>query len=349
MSKPTKILLQTTIPFTEDDWHIGRFSLLRDHLAGLRGDDGKPLFAIVARNRDPLGQPDSVLSALDRSDFAELWLFAVDEGDGLSAEECESISKFRRRGGGLMVTRDHMDLGSSVCTLGGVGAAHHFHSKNPDPDPSRRRIDDPYTTHILWPNYHSGANGDYQTIAPVDPLHPVLLDPDDPDGIVRYLPAHPHEGDVASPARDPMARVIATGRSKVSGISFNIAVAFEPSAAGGPAIAQSSFHHFCDCNWDPRMGAPTFVIEPPGEAMLHSAEAQRSVKRYVGNLATWLAGKKIRRTSEKDRLDRALDEALEESFPASDPPAIVRSGRRSVMFAGYRHGLQTPNWPPIRQ
>jgi len=52
-----------------------------------------------------------------------LWLFAVDTGDELSAAECDTISRFRQRGGGLMVTRDHMDLGSSVCSLGGVVAS----------------------------------------------------------------------------------------------------------------------------------------------------------------------------------------------------------------------------------
>ena len=123
-----KILLQTTIPPTENDWHIGRFSLLRDYLAQLKGERGEPLFEIVARDRDPVGKPDWVLSQLDRSDFDELWLFAVDVGDGLTAEDCAAISRFRNRGSGLMITRDHMDLGSSVCTLGGVGLAHHFHT-----------------------------------------------------------------------------------------------------------------------------------------------------------------------------------------------------------------------------
>ena len=28
-----RVLLQTTIPYTEDDWHVGRFSLLRDEIA----------------------------------------------------------------------------------------------------------------------------------------------------------------------------------------------------------------------------------------------------------------------------------------------------------------------------
>src|SRR5258706_9434661 len=325
MAKPSKILLQTTIPYAENDWHIGRFSLLKNYLASLRGKGESPLFEIVARDRDPAGKPDSILSRLDRTDFDELWLFAVDTGDGLTAADCEAISKFRYRGGGMMVTRDHMDLGSSVCTLGGVGAAHYFHSKNPDPDPSRRSRDDIYTTDISWPNYHSGRNGDYQEIAPVEPRHPVLHDPDDPGGIVRFLPAHPHEGAVGKPPGDDSARVIARGRSKVSGKDFNIAVAFEPKDGAGPAIAQSTFHHFADYNWNVTIGCPTFVTEPPGGSLARSAEAQRSTARYVANLALWLGGRDLDELdAQKLKLDLALDEALEESFPASDPPSITR-------------------------
>ncbi len=165
------------IPPTEDDWHIGRFSLLQAYLAGLRDDDGAPLFEVVARNRDQRGGPDPVLSTLDASDFDELWLFAVDTGDGLDPADCAAIGRFRKRGGGLMVTRDHMDLGCSVCSLGGVGEAHYFHSQHMDPDESRRRIDDVETSYIRWPNYHSGANGDFQDIDIVAPRHPVLSRP----------------------------------------------------------------------------------------------------------------------------------------------------------------------------
>jgi hypothetical protein len=228
MDKTVKILLQTTIPYTEDDWHVGRFGKLRAQLAG------EPGFEVIARDRDPPGAPDAVLSTLDRSDFDQLWLFAVDTGDGLTPEDCAAISRFRKRGGALMVTRDHMDLGSSVCSLGGVGAAHFFHSKNPDPDPARNAIDDRDTPAILWPNYHSGANGDFQAISAVCPVHPVLADPDAAGGALRYLPSHPHEGAVGKPASDPSARVIATGVSKTTGAHFNVAVAFEPSSDGGP-------------------------------------------------------------------------------------------------------------------
>lgn len=293
MQNVHRILLQTTIPYAADDWHIGRFALLHEHLANLRGEDGGPLFEVTARNRDPLGTPDSVLSQLDASPFDELWLFAVDTGDGLTAADCEAIGRFRRRGGGLMVTRDHMDLGSSVCTLGGVGAAHFFHTKHPEPDPARHVADDTITDSILWPNYHSGANGDFQRIEPCLPLHPVLADPAAPDGAIRFFPAHPHEGAVGKPAHDDSARVIAVGHSKVSGRSFNLAVAFEPSPEAGPAIAASTFHHFADYNWDPSRGAPSFVSEAPGDGLAHSPEAQRSVRRYATNLALWLAGESV--------------------------------------------------------
>ena len=291
MSQPIPVLLQTTIPALQDDWHIGRFGLLARYLSSLTGEDGAPLFAVTARDRAPAGQPDPILSTLDQAEYRQLWLFAVDTGDGLTAQDCGGISRFRRRGGGLLVTRDHMDLGSSVCELAGVGAAHHFHSKNPEPDPARRHIDDLDTKQILWPNYHSGANGDFQEIQPAGTPHAVLLDPTAADGLIRYLPAHPHEGAVSAPPGDPSARVIATGRSSVSGVSFNIAVAFEPSAAGGAAIAESTFHHFADYNWDPGMGAPSFVDEPPGDGLAKFPPARRSVERYARNLAVWLAGR----------------------------------------------------------
>ena len=166
--------------------------------------------------------------------------------------------------------------------LGGVGAAHFFHTQNVDPDESRHAIDDPYTAHILWPNYHSGANGDFQTVRLEGAPHPVF------EGVAR-LPAHPHEGAVGAPADDPSARVIATGVSKVSGKAFNLAVAFEPSPAGGPAIASSTFHHFADYNIDPADGAPSFVDEPPGEGMVSDPTApQAEALRYFENLARWL-------------------------------------------------------------
>jgi hypothetical protein len=285
---PIKILLQTTIATTADDWSIARFSRLGALLQDERDASGRRLFEVTLRDRDPAGAPDSVLASLDRSDFDEMWLFAVDVGDGLTKEDCRGITRFRSGGRGLLVTRDHMDLGSSICTLGGVGKAHYFHSRNLDPDATRREVDDPYSTHISWPNFHSGANGDFQEIEAVRPVHPVLADSASPTGAIRFLPSHPHEGAVGAPV-DEAARVIALGTSKVTGRRFNIAVAFEPGAAGGPAIAQSTFHHFADYNWDPRSGSPSFVDEPPGDSLARTPQASSDTQRYVRNVALWLA------------------------------------------------------------
>ncbi len=289
-ARPSRILLQTTIPSIEDDWSIARFSRLRDLLAGAVDDQGRPLYAVEARDRGPVGAPDPVLSRLDESGFDQLWLFAVDVGDGLAPEDCEAISRFHAAGGGLMVARDHMDLGSSVCSLGGVGLGHRFHSKNLEPDESRHVRDDEETQAISWPNYHSGANGDYQEIRVAEPAHPILADPASPTGVLRYLPAHPHEGAViAPPGAD--ARVIATSRSRTTDRDFNLAVVFERGEAGGPALLQSTFHHFADYNWDLAAGAPSFVSERPGDGMAREPQALADAHRYTLNAAAWLGGR----------------------------------------------------------
>jgi hypothetical protein len=295
MTKPIRILLQTTIPFAADDWHIGRFSLLRDHLVSLKNETGASLYAVTTRNRetDEAGN-DPVLSQLDASDFDELWLFAIDNGDGLTTVDCEGITRFRQRGGGILATRDHQDLGISLCTLGGIGRAHFFHSKHPEPDAARQVPDDPYTTSISWPNYHSGANGDYQKITATGP-HELLRDDAKPGGLIEFFPAHPHEGAVGVPEGEGHAKVVATSQSKVTGRPFNLLVAFERAEDShgntlGRGIAESSFHHLVDYNWDTDLGCPSFLIEAPGDGYKQHPEALADIKTYVSNAALWLAG-----------------------------------------------------------
>ncbi|MBC7900861.1 MAG: hypothetical protein H7070_12510 [Saprospiraceae bacterium] len=288
-----RILLQTTIPETENDWHIGRFSLLRKHLESRTNAEGLPIYKVTARNRevDENGN-DRVLSTLDTSDFDELWLFAVDTGDGLSNADCCAITKFRQRGGGILSTRDHNDLGSSLCTLGGIGAAHYFHTKNPDPDPERRQRDDQITTNIDYPNYHSGANGDYQTITPLVEEHELLKRND--GSAIQFFPAHPHEGGIGAPNDDESAQVIAAGQSKVTDRPFNLLVTFERGTDKhgnelGRAIAESSFHHLVDYNWDPDTECPDFVEESPSNGYKRNPAALDDIKAYVENAAKWLA------------------------------------------------------------
>lgn len=291
------ILLQTTIPYIENDWHISRFSILAEHLSSLTGDAGNPLYKVTTRDReiDAAGN-DLVLSRLDTLEFDELWLFAVDTGDGLTVADCEAITKFRQQGGGILSTRDHFDLGSSLCTIGGVGAAHYFNSKNPDPDPERHRRDDEITTSIDFPNYHSGANGDYQTIVPLVE-HELLKRKD--GSTIKYFPAHPHEGGIGAPEDDPSAQVIAVGTSKVTDRQFNLIVAFENSTDAhgngmGRAIADSSFHHLADYNFNPSAGCPDFVEEVQGNGYQENPAALVDIKTFIENAAQWLAPRQNR-------------------------------------------------------
>jgi hypothetical protein len=295
MSKPIRILLQTTTEAVDDHWSIDSFSLLRAHLSSITDAQGRTVFEVTARNRETdAGGNDKLLSRLDETDFDELWLFALDQGDGLTKADCQGITRFRQRGGGIFSTRDHQDMGSSLCSLGGLGQAHFFHTKHRDPDESRQTRDDQDTPTISWPNYHSGGNGDYQIVKPVEPIHELLRNPGSASGVIEYFPAHPHEGGVGVPAGEEHARVIATGVSQVTRRPFNLIVAFESTTDRhgntlGRAIAESSFHHLVDYNWDTSKGCPSSLKEPPGDQIRREPEKLDDVKVYAGNVARWLA------------------------------------------------------------
>jgi hypothetical protein len=53
-------------------------------------------------------------------------------------------------------------------------------------------------------------------------------------------------------------------------------------------VAESTFHHFADYNWDLDRGAPSFVTEPPGTQIKSDPTRLEIFKDYVRNIATWL-------------------------------------------------------------
>ena len=57
----------------------------------------------------------------------------------------------------------------------------------------------------------------------------------------------------------------------------------------GRAIAESSFHHLLDYNWDTSMGCPSFLVEPPGDEITREPTGLDDIKAYVRNAARWLA------------------------------------------------------------
>ena len=130
--------------------------------------------------------------------------------------------------------------------------------------------DDQDTPTISWPNYHSGANGDYQPVFTDEPVHELLRTTRDDQRTDRMVPG-------------PPARGRGVGMRPVRRRSSRRAEAPPPAAAStspwcwtasaapdgrpmGRALAASTFHHFADYNWDLDCGAPSFVTEPPGHA-----------------------------------------------------------------------------------
>ena len=112
-------------------------------------------------------------------------------------------------------------------------------------------------------------------------------------GRIEWFPAHPHEGAVSA-ADEPRARVVARGRSTVSGRMFDLAVSLDGETAEdgrpmGRVVACSTFHHFADLNWDTDAGAPSFVTEAPGDEIKRDPSRLETFKDYVGNIARWLS------------------------------------------------------------
>jgi hypothetical protein len=74
------------------------------------------------------------------------------------------------------------------------------------------------------------------------------------------------------------------------------------------------------CSGFAQTPAPPRTLAPP---LISLAEARAIVDGAV--LALWLAGCDVNELeSTRMKLDRELDEALEETFSASDPPSITR-------------------------
>jgi hypothetical protein len=120
MTTPIRILLQTTIPESKDDWSVDRFSLLRGYLASLTDGSGNAFVEVTARNRESDENGDDLaLRVLDRSAYDELWLFAVDAAKRLTAADCAGITRFRQRGGGILLMRNHQHLARLVIVLHG--------------------------------------------------------------------------------------------------------------------------------------------------------------------------------------------------------------------------------------
>ena len=200
------------------------------------------------------------------------------------------ILRFQARGGGLMVTRDHMDLGCSVCAMGPVGAAHVFQYCTTLPVPSRRPTI-AIRPRFGWPDFHSGANGDVQPVRVELPVHPIMRDEESETGAIAYLPAHPHEGAVVAPASDPAARVIATGKSLFDRPAIQPGSGFRALGYGGARARGIDVPSLRGLQLGSSPRRPDFVTEKPVYTLPDATLGQRWPRPSLcHNVALWLAG-----------------------------------------------------------
>ena len=285
MSERVRILLQSTITDVQDDWHVGRFSLLRDHL--------RTVADVVARNREPDARGDDpVLSTLRPAEFDEVWLMAVDAGAGVSQREREGIAAFQREGGGLLTARDHQNMGMWLRQIEGVGQAHFFNQQEYcEPDVTRLCPDDRETPTISWPNYHSGRNGDFQRIVAVEPLHDLLKAEQSASRSRGAVPRPPARRCRPCPCRRASRPRHRAWNERRDGTRLRPGGRFRKDALGScPRDCRVQLPSFRGLQLGPRTRC-AHVREGKHRAMESAAipAASTTYEAYVSNAVAWLA------------------------------------------------------------
>ena len=112
-----RILLKTTIGAHDNDWNVGRFSLLAQHLRSLRDLSGSPLYEVVARNRAENAAGDDVdLAELAGGAYDQLWLIGADVTGALTAGALAPNLETEHVGGAGLGTR--LALGIVITSAG---------------------------------------------------------------------------------------------------------------------------------------------------------------------------------------------------------------------------------------
>ena len=272
-----KILLQTTIPTVADDWNIGRFHLLTEFLDRQRAADGSSRSSTSRRaTGTAVRGPQPAACRLDQSDFDQMWLFAVDTGHGLTPEDCAAIARFRQRGGGLLVARDHMDLARCKAWASPTISTPRIGKRPQAPSQRRsmRRSSGPITIPApmaIIRKFRPWATCIRFCVIPPIPARPFASCPPIPTKARwTHRPARrTHASSPRDEAKSPVLISISRWRSS-----------WTPRPGRTGAIHIPPFRRL---QLDIGAGAPSFVDEPPGSAMAQTPEAMRSTKSYAGN------------------------------------------------------------------
>ena len=286
------------------------------------------------------GTPNFVFTAEALDGIDVLCLFAAQTAGapGLGASELAAIQGFMDAGGGVFATGDHEDLGVAMCGEiprvrsmrkwywpeaaanaagqpvapdGGTASRHDTNREGHDAGFSFDDQSDDVPQEIAPKMYRSG-------IFHRRP-HPLLCGP---NGTIRVLPDHPHEGECIAPAdlathtlaefpelaghrEAPEVIAISTmvpgaetlGKPPVPGGQFGAVSAYDGHRSGvGRVSTDATWHHFININLTGTASRPVghpkslgFLATPAGQAHLED------IKAYFRNIAVWLAPRPVQR------------------------------------------------------
>ena len=259
--------------------------------------------------------------------------------DRLGDAELVNLSIFQDNGGGLFATGDHGSLGSGMCAH--VKRARNmrlWYDTTPDYMTNEvdmygpRRNDTNHIGHDTVTQFDDQSDDIPQTIHPklyklgIGPFyrwvypHPILCGP---NGIIRVLPDHPHEGECIVPSDltlsypidgsveypfatgsttyrispEIIARsVVPAGNTADSKLAtqthtFGAIGAYDGHRAGvGRVVTDATWHHYVNINLIGDEGLP--ASDPKSMGFLATASGMahlENIKHYYKNTALWLA------------------------------------------------------------
>ncbi|MBN1240345.1 MAG: hypothetical protein JXB36_17720, partial [Gammaproteobacteria bacterium] len=291
--------------------------------------------------------PNFVFEYDELKKYHQIWIMAAETRlfSPISDDERQAIRRFMDEGGGVFATGDHEDLG---VTVGGyiprVRSMRRWFWPNPGPNGEpvaphggdATRHDTNRAGHDPGFSFNDQSDDVPQTIAPryfgglIQSVHPVLCTPQGP---IRVLPDHPHEGECVvphnlgahysigghsereypdGPGGTPLPPVViatstmipgaeTAGKPPVPGGTFGAIGAWDGHRAGayGRIVVDATWHHFININLigDRDLGLPNPAV-PKTMGFLHTAAGQAHydrIRTYFTNIANWLTPRSMRR------------------------------------------------------
>jgi hypothetical protein len=278
--------------------------------------------------------------------YDEVMLFGIESSfagrnpvDRLADSELRVLTEFMNAGGGLFATGDHGSLGRFLChavprarnmrlwqstsaqnaldEVSMTGARRNDTNRLGSSPGSQFDDQSDDVPQVVQPRIYQRTAGFFRYSFP----HPLLCGP---NGIIRIMPDHPHEGECVEPGNTnlqldfggplgpeypnattggtkPLPEVISTstvlagttssGKSPTASHSFGGICAYDGHRAGvGRVVTDATWHHFVNINL---VGRPSIdPMDPKNVGFLYSAAGQahlEEIRAYYRNIAVWLA------------------------------------------------------------